>query len=146
MKNWKILFSLKRTFQMNQSWYENYKTFHSKDITSQIMDKILTIKLLTCVRIYGCDIDKSKLRHLHKPITFASVKVYCLITLICLIILISHIAQLLLIRKTIVFVQVRIFSLNMHDIIVYVAWWWEKYLSKRSLIKHSCLWRDKLII
>ena len=35
----------------------------------------------------------------HKPITFASVKVYCLITLICPIILISHIAQLFLIRK-----------------------------------------------
>ena len=34
-----------------------------------------------------------------QPITFASVKVYCLISLICPIILISHIAQLLLIRK-----------------------------------------------
>ena len=26
------------------------------------------------------------------------------------------------------------------------AWWWEKYLSKRSLIKHTCSWRDKLIV
>ena len=31
--------------------------------------------------------------------TFGSVKVYCLITLICLIILINHIAQLFLIHK-----------------------------------------------
>ena len=37
--------------------------------------------------------------NLRKLITAASVKLYCLITLICLIILISHIAQLLLIRK-----------------------------------------------
>ena len=34
-----------------------------------------------------------------KPITFASVKVYSLITLICPIILISHIAQLFLIGE-----------------------------------------------
>ena len=34
-----------------------------------------------------------------KPITFVSVKVYCLITLICPIILIIHIAQRLPIRK-----------------------------------------------
>ena len=45
----------------------------------------------------------------------------------------------------IVSVQVRIFPLNMRDIIIYVARWWEKYLSKRSLIKHTCSWRDKLI-
>ena len=32
------------------------------------------------------------------------------------------------------------------DIIIYVAWWWEKYLSKRSLIKHTCSWRDKLVV
>ena len=31
----------------------------------------------------------------------------------------------------------------MRDIIIYVAWWWEKHLSKRSLIKHTCSWRDK---
>ena len=24
--------------------------------------------------------------------------------------------------------------------------WWEKYLSKRSLIKHTCSWRDKHIV
>ena len=46
---------------------------------------------------------------------------------------------------TIISVQVRIFPLNMRDIIIYVARWWEKYLSKRSLIKHTCSWRDKLI-
>ena len=43
-----------------------------------------------------------KLRQTHHfcvIITFASTKLYYLITLICLIILISHIAQLLLIRK-----------------------------------------------
>ena len=82
----------------------------------------------------------------HKPITFASVKVYCLITLICPIILISHIAQLLLTVSFIVPVKVRIFPLNMHDIIIYVARWWEKYLSKRSPLKHPCSWRDKLIV
>ena len=42
----------------------------------------------------------------------------------------------------IVFVKVRIFPLNMHDIITYVAWWWEKYLSKRSLLKNTCSWRE----
>ena len=82
----------------------------------------------------------------HKPITFASVKVYCLITLICPIILISHIAQLLLTVSFIVPVKVRIFPLNMHDIIIYVARWWEKYLSKRNPLKHPCSWRDKLIV
>ena len=34
----------------------------------------------------------------------------------------------------------------MRDIIIYVAPWWEKYLSKRSLIKLTCSWHDKLII
>ena len=78
--------------------------------------------------------------------TFASVKLYCLITLICLIILINHIAQIALIRKFIVSVQVRTFPLNTCDIIIYVARWWDKYLSKRSLIKHTCSWRDRLIV
>ena len=47
--------------------------------------------------------------------TFASVKLYCLITLI------SRIAQLVLTRSagSIVSVQVSIFSLNMHDIMIY---------------------------
>ena len=26
------------------------------------------------------------------------------------------------------------------------AWWWEKYLSKRSPLKHTCSRRDKLIV
>ena len=34
----------------------------------------------------------------------------------------------------------------MRDIIIYVALWSEKYLSKRSLIKHTCSWSDKLIV
>ena len=42
-------------------------------------------------------------------------------------------------------VQVRIFPLNMCDIIIYVARWWEKHLSKRSLIKHTCSWRVNLL-
>ena len=46
----------------------------------------------------------------------------------------------------IVFVKVRIFPLNMRDIIIYVARWWEKYLSKRSLLKHTFSLRDKLIV
>ena len=29
---------------------------------------------------------------------------------------------------------------------VEVSWWWEKYLAKCSLIKHTCSWRDKLIV
>ena len=58
----------------------------------------------------------------------------------------SHIAQLLPIHSFIVFVLVHIFPLNMCDIIIYVAWWWKKYLSKRNIIKHTCLWSDKLII
>ena len=46
----------------------------------------------------------------------------------------------------IVSVKVGIFTLNMRDIIIYVARWWEKYLSKRSPLKHTCSWRDKLIV
>ena len=42
--------------------------------------------------------------------------------------------------------KVGIFSLNMRDIVVYVARWREKYLSKCSPLKHTCSWRDKLII
>ena len=34
----------------------------------------------------------------------------------------------------------------MRDIIIYVARWWEKYLSKRSPLKHTCSWNDKLIV
>ena len=34
----------------------------------------------------------------------------------------------------------------MRDIIIYVARWWEKYLSKRSPFKHTCSWHDKLIV
>ena len=95
--------------------------------------------------IYVTSIDSNKW-HLCKPITFASIKVYCLITLICLIILISHIVQLLLIYSSFVSVQVHTFALNMRDIVIYTARWWEKYLSKGSLVKHTCSWRDKLIV
>ena len=42
--------------------------------------------------------------------------------------------------------KVHIYSLNMRDIIIYVARWWEKYLSKRSLLKNTCSWHDKLIV
>ena len=42
-------------------------------------------------------------------------------------------------------VQLHTFSLNMRDIIIYVARRWEKYLSKRILLKHTCLRRDNLI-
>ena len=48
--------------------------------------------------IYVTSIDSNSW-HLCKPVTFASIKVYCVITLICLIILISHITKLLLIHK-----------------------------------------------
>ena len=51
------------------------------------------------IAIYADDTTLYSKCHLRKPITFASVKVYCLITLIYPIILISHIAQLLLISK-----------------------------------------------
>ena len=40
-------------------------------------------------------------------------------------------------RSFIVSVQVCIFTLNMRDITIYVARWWEKHLSKHSLIKHT---------
>ena len=42
-------------------------------------------------------------------------------------------------------VKVRIFPLNMRDIIIFAAQWWEKYLSKRSLLKHTCSWCDNLL-
>ena len=32
------------------------------------------------------------------------------------------------------------FSINLHNIIIYIDRWWEKYLSERSLMKHICLW------
>ena len=48
--------------------------------------------------------------------------------------------------SVIVSVKVRIFPLNMRGIIIYVAWWWEKYLWKRSVLKHTCSWRDKVIV
>ena len=51
----------------------------------------------------------------------------------CLIILISHILQFLLIRKFYRSVQVCVLPLNMSDIIIYVARWSEKYLSKSAL-------------
>ena len=78
--------------------------------------------------------------NLSKLITFASVKLYCLITLI------SHIAKLLLILTFCCFRQVLIFFLNICNMIIYAALWWEKHLSKRSLIKHTWSWRDTLII
>ena len=34
----------------------------------------------------------------------------------------------------------------MRNIIIYVARWWEKYLSKRSPLKHTCSRHDKLIV
>ena len=40
----------------------------------------------------------------------------------------------------------RIFPLNMRNIIIYVAQWWEKYLSKHNPLKHTCWWCDKLIL
>ena len=43
----------------------------------------------------------------------------------------------------IVSAKVCIFPLNMCDTIIYVARWWEKYLSKRSPLKDTCSWRDK---
>ena len=48
--------------------------------------------------------------------------------------------------RSIVSVQVRIFSLNMLNIIIYVYQLWKKYLLKHSLIKHTTLWRSKLIL
>ena len=90
--------------------------------------------------IYFTSVDSNQW-NLGKLITFASVKLYCLIMLICPMTLISHIAQLLLICL-IVSVQVHIFLLNMPDIINYIARWWDKYLLKRSLIKYACSWRD----
>ena len=42
--------------------------------------------------------------------------------------------------------KVCIFPLNMRNIIIYVARLWEKYLSKRNPLKHTCSCRDKLIV
>ena len=38
-------------------------------------------------------------------------------------------------------VKVHILPLTMRNIIIYVDRWWEKYLSKRSPLKHTCSWR-----
>ena len=63
--------------------------------------------------------------YLPKPISFASVKVYCLINLICLIILISHIAQLLLIRMFYFFRPGRHISFKYAQHNHLLARWWE---------------------
>ena len=77
-----------------------------------------------------------------KPITFASVKVYCLIFLICPIMLLVTLRNFFLSVSFIVSVNVCIFPLNMPDIVIYVALWWEKYLSKRRPLKHTYIvWR-----
>ena len=46
----------------------------------------------------------------------------------------------------VVFTQVGIFPLYICDILIYVARWWEKLLSKSSLNKYTCSSCDKLII
>ena len=46
----------------------------------------------------------------------------------------------------IVSVKISIFPLNMRDMIIYVAQWWEKYLWKRNPLKDTCSWRDELIV
>ena len=48
--------------------------------------------------------------------------------------------------SSIVSTQACIFSLNMPGITIYVAQWLGRYLSKRSLIKHTSSWCDKVII
>ena len=47
--------------------------------------------------------------------------------------------------RSVAFVQICIFSINMYDIIFCTAWWWENGVLKCRLIKHTCLWCDKLI-
>ena len=36
--------------------------------------------------------------------------------------------------------------LSMVEVSLEVSRWWEEYLSKRSPLKHSCSWHDKLIV
>ena len=36
--------------------------------------------------------------------------------------------------------------LSMVEVSLEVSRWWEEYLSKRSPLKHTCSWRDKLIV
>ena len=51
--------------------------------------------------------------------------------------------EIIQVCNSIVSDQVYISPLNMHNIIIYVAQWWEKkYLLKCSLIKHTCSWCD----
>ena len=99
-----------------------------------------------------------KLRQTHHfcvIITFGSAKLYYLITLICLIILISHIAQLLLIRKFYCFcpglhVSFKYVQPNhlrcpmMGEVFQFSLTYFSS--PKRSLIKHTCSWHDKLIV
>ena len=56
---------------------------------------------------------------------------FCVYKDYCLIALISCIVQLRLIGQFYCFR-----ALSMHDIIIYLTQWWEKCISKRSLIKH----------
>ena len=48
--------------------------------------------------------------------------------------------------SSIVFIQIFIFSSNMHNTIIHIGWWWEKYLSKCSLIKSCYSWLDKRFV
>lgn len=61
-----------------------------------------------------------------------------------LITFISHITELLLICKFTVSIQVRIFTLNMREMVIYLTRWREKHLWKRGLIKYTYSWGDKL--
>ena len=61
-----------------------------------------------------------------------------------LITFISYITELLLICKFTVSIQVRIFTLNMREMVIYLTRWREKHLWKRGLIKYTYSWGDKL--
>ena len=75
-------------------------------------------------------------------------KIYCLITLICTIILISHIVQLLLIRKFYCFRKGRhiYFKYARHNHLRCPMMGEVSLVVSRSLLKHTCSWRDKLIV
>ena len=62
--------------------------------------------------------------------------------------LIGHTVQRLLPRvsKFCCFCPSQHIFLNIRNIFIYVARWWEMYLSKRSLLKHTCSWRHRSII
>ena len=103
--------------------------------------RIEVIKRCCSIHVFG----NSFILILYNIIIFTYSNIHCLITLICLIIIISHTVKLLLICKFYCFCP------GAHISFKYARYnhlrcpMMGEYLQKRSLIKHTCSWRVNLL-